>query len=496
MEQPMRWRELIRALETQESGGAGDPEIADVCYDSRRAARGALFVAIPGVKAHGDTFIADAVTRGASAVVSEHAQPGCAVPWARVRDPRSALGLLGRTLWADGFEPRMMVGVTGTNGKTTTAMLLHALTVQRFGARAAWLFGTVTYEFDGKTWDASRTTPESVDIFRMVGQAAARPSSIVMEVSSHSLELQRVAGLFYDVGVFTNLTQDHLDFHPTMEAYYAAKRRLFREHLNAGGCAVVNVDDPWGRRLAGELPGVRVLTYGKAQDASVRMSAWTCSWDGVRLALAGAGGTWEIGSRLTGPFNLYNVTSFCAAAYALGFGPAQMQDALDAVRTVPGRLERVPIDAPFTAVVDYAHTPDALEKVLAAARELTTGRLITVFGCGGDRDRTKRPLMAAAVAKGCDEAVVTSDNPRSEQPQAIIDEILAGMPSGFKHAVDVDRSEAIARALRGARENDCVVVAGKGHETYQEVNGVKHPFDDREKVKELWTAIAKERAHG
>jgi UDP-N-acetylmuramoyl-L-alanyl-D-glutamate--2,6-diaminopimelate ligase len=327
-------------------------------------------------------------------------------------------------------------------------------------------------------------------MFRMIGSASQMPEALVMEVSSHALELRRVAGLSYDVGVFTNLTQDHLDFHKTMEAYFAAKRRLFERHMKSGAAAVVNVDDPWGRLLRDQLSGVRMMSYGKADDADVRIVSWNCTWDGIRMQLRTPQGPVELRSRLCGPFNLYNIAAFCAGALAMGVSVVEIQEALDDVRAVPGRLERLPLDrANFSVAVDYAHTPDALEKVLAAAREITSGRLLCVFGCGGDRDRTKRPRMADAVARGCDEAVVTSDNPRSESPDSIIDEIVGGMPLDFPFHVEVDRAAAIRKALAMAQPGDCVIIAGKGHETYQEIKGVRHPFDDKEVTQKQWLEL-------
>ncbi|MBD3243835.1 MAG: UDP-N-acetylmuramoyl-L-alanyl-D-glutamate--2,6-diaminopimelate ligase [Chitinivibrionales bacterium] len=476
----MKWRELIETVDVVREGGSGNPDIADVTLDSRGNVENMVFVAVPGTKVDGDHYVPQAIAAGAGAVVSHRPHTESAVPWAQVQNPRRTVGLLSKKIWADGFQPKVTIGITGTNGKSTTAELFHDLAARRYGADAAWLFGTVAYKFDASQTDAAHTTPESADVFRLIGKARTKPDALVMEVSSHALQLDRVAGLSFDVGVFTNLTQDHFEFHRTIEAYFAAKRKLFLEYLNEQGHAVVNVDDPWGRILRDELKDVRLVTYGCADDADVRIAQWHTGWDGSRLTLAFGDGSHSFTSGLVGSFNRYNLAAFCAGAHVLGYTPDEMQATLDNVRTVAGRMDRVPLDAGFAVVVDYAHTPDALEKVLTTSRELTKGRLITVFGCGGDRDRSKRPLMAEAVARHSDEAVVTSDNPRSESPVAIIDEVIAGMPLDFPYTVAVERESAIRKALEIAQEGDCVVIAGKGHETYQEIDGVKHPFDDKE----------------
>ncbi len=476
----MKWRELLETIQVLREGGSGDPDIADVAFDSRGNVENMVFVAVPGVKSDGDRYVTQAVDAGAGAVVSYRPHPECAVPWAQVENPRRAVGMLSRRIWADKFRPKVTIGITGTNGKSTTAELFHDLTVRRYGAEAAWLFGTVAYKYDAGQSDATRTTPESADVFRLIGKANTKPDAIVMEVSSHALQLDRVAGLSYDVGIFTNLTQDHFEFHHTIEAYFAAKRKLFLEYLNEKGHAVVNVDDPWGRILRDELDDVRLVTYGCAEDADVRIAQWRTGWEGSRLTLAFGDTMHSFSSGLVGSFNRYNLAAFCAGAHVLGYTPDEMQTTLNNVRTVVGRMDTVPLDAGFTVVVDYAHTPDALEKVLATSRELTRGRLIAVFGCGGDRDRSKRSLMAEAVARHADEAIVTSDNPRSESPVAIIDEVVEGIPLDFPYSVAVERENAIRKALEMAQKDDCIVIAGKGHETYQEIDGVKHPFDDRE----------------
>ena len=485
----MKFSELLNVsgMNVIDRGGAGDPAVSDIVYDSRRVKPGAVYVAISGMKVHGDTFIEQAIKDGAVAVISENSQDGAAVPWAAVTEVRTAAGALGRVLW--GIDPvdLITVGVTGTNGKTTTAYLFKNLFDRLLGEERSWMFGTVENRLGVKTVNASHTTPESVDIFRYISEAQVKPKGLSMEVSSHSLTLKRIAGMEFDIVVWTNLTQDHLDFHKTMDEYYAAKKALFVEYLKSGGCGVINVDDEYGRRLCGELKSTkRLLTYGRSGDADVRIVGWKCDWNGTSVSIAYKGSELKFTSALRGFFNVYNMAAMIGGALALNINPQTVADALTSASIVPGRMDVVEIGAPFTVVVDYAHTPDALVNVLKTAADLTQGRLICLFGCGGDRDKAKRPLMAKAVAENCDQAVITSDNPRTEKPQAIIDDILRGMPLDVPHQVIADRREAIRWALGGARAGDCVVIAGKGHETYQEICGVRHHFDDREEAVQLY----------
>jgi UDP-N-acetylmuramoyl-L-alanyl-D-glutamate--2,6-diaminopimelate ligase len=398
-------------------------------------------------------------------------------------------------LWHFGGAKTIVAGVTGTNGKTTVAHLFEGLFAAVFPPEKVWMFGTIDFHLGNRRVEATHTTPEALDIFRYFGAAPQPPAAIVMEVSSHSLALERIGGLVCDFAVFTNLTQDHLDFHGDMEAYYQAKRRLFTDYLKAGGHAVINIDDAFGQRLICECPGKRV-TYGRAETADVRIASWHCDWNGCRLQTYIGGEAAVFTSKLRGFFNVYNCAALIAGGIAAGYDRAIIQTALDRVPAVNGRMERVAPQLPFTVVVDYAHTPDALDNVLRTSRDLTRGRLLCVFGCGGDRDRTKRPLMGAAVAALCDEAWVTSDNPRTEDPRRIIEEIVGGIPLDFPFRILPDRREAITAALRGCRAGDCLVIAGKGHETYQDVAGVKNHFDDREVVAEVAAALlGKEGGH-
>jgi UDP-N-acetylmuramoyl-L-alanyl-D-glutamate--2,6-diaminopimelate ligase len=491
----MNWNELTEGIEIVERGGGDNLAVSDVTYDSRQVTAGAVYVAIPGRRTHGDSFIAEAVRRGASAIVSENARPECGVSWIRVSEPRKTAGLLAAKLWNIRWDAMITVGITGTNGKTTVAHLFHHLFSVEWGAGLSWMLGTITYSLGTRSLPSHHTTPESCDIFRFIGQARPGPRSLTMEVSSHALALDRIEGFFYDIALFTNLTQDHLDFHVSMEDYYQAKKKLFTSHIKSGGAAVINTDDPWEMRLSTELGSVNCVTFGKNNQASVQITGAECSWGKTEVEIREKGSTEKFQSSLNGLFNVYNLVALWAGARALGRTSGEIRDIIRTAPPVCGRMQRVDIPAEYTMVVDYAHTPDALEKVLAAARPLTEGRLICVFGCGGDRDRTKRPLMAGAVAENADEAVVTSDNPRSEEPMSIIREITAGMPMDFPHHVEADRRSAIFKAMKLARRGDCIVVAGKGHENYQEVKGVRHPFDDAEVISELGTEMKRNAAH-
>ncbi|MDR2591268.1 MAG: UDP-N-acetylmuramoyl-L-alanyl-D-glutamate--2,6-diaminopimelate ligase [Chitinispirillales bacterium] len=481
----MKFRELLNVsgINVTADGGSGDPVISDIAYDSRNVKPGSLYVAVPGTKVHGDTFIESAIKNGAAAVVSENGQDQLSTPWAKVSDVRVALGKLGIARWGIDMERLTMVGVTGTNGKTTTVSLFKNLFDRVYGKECSWLFGTIANVLGNDTVGASHTTPEAVDIFRLINNAKVKPESLVMEVSSHALALKRVAGIKFNVSVWTNLTQDHLDFHKSMEEYYAAKKRLFVDcdYIKRDWCGVINVDDEYGQKLYSELKSANMMTYGygRSDNADVKITGWKCDWGGTSVDIEFRDKKFAFTSPLRGFFNVYNMTAMITGAFALGIDVKVIKEALSSMPIVSGRMDIVDIDAPFTVVVDYAHTPDALVNVLKTCEELTTGRVICVFGCGGDRDKTKRPLMAKAVAENSDHAVVTSDNPRSEEPEAIINDILKGMPQGFSYKVMADRREAIKIALSEAKENDCVVIAGKGHENYQEVKGVKNEFDDR-----------------
>jgi UDP-N-acetylmuramoyl-L-alanyl-D-glutamate--2,6-diaminopimelate ligase len=488
----MELGELLRAAGVAaEVRGDSSVEIRDLAYDSRRVAGGTLFFCFPGERTDGHDFAATAIELGAVAVVVERALD-LDVPQAQVEDARAAMAPIAATFNGDPTSELAVVGITGTNGKTTTAFLVRHL-LEAAGKRCG-LLGTVQRVVGGQVEEVERTTPEAIDLQRTFDRMLeAGDEYCAMEVSSHALVLHRADAIDFAVKVFTNLSQDHLDFHADMEDYFAAKRLLFSGEGGApiieleGGISVVNLDDPYGRRLAEELScgeGGDCITYsaaGGAADLSARDVAFDAS--GSRFICRLPEGVLDVEIPLPGDFNVANALAALAVAHALGLDLEHASKALASADQVPGRFQSIDEGQPFAVIVDYAHTPDSMENVLAAARRLTRGRLITVFGAGGDRDREKRPVMGRAGAELSDVAVVTSDNPRSEDPAAIIDQIQAGIPADAPSQVVVeqDRRAAIALALGRAGEGDTVVIAGKGHEQGQEfAEGRKVPFDDRD----------------
>ena len=442
-------------------------EIGGLSYDNRAVEPGTLFFCVPGFTRDGHDFAPDAVARGAAALVV--ARPvDAGVPEVQVADVRAAMATAAARFYGDPTATLPVVGVTGTNGKTTTAFLVRAL-LEAAGRRCG-LLGTVTSVIAGEERPTVRTTPEAIDlqrIFREMLDGGDR--ACAMEISSHALELRRADGIHVAAAVFTNLTQDHLDFHPTMEDYFQAKRQLFASPLTK--TRVTNVDDPYGRRLAEEFPDA--VTFAIDRPAAYRAVDVESGFAGSDCRFETPDGTFDVRVPLPGRFNIANALGAWAAVRALGVD----LEALPESARVPGRFEPVDEGQPFAVLVDYAHTPDSLENVLRAARELATGRVIAVFGAGGDRDRGKRPLMGEIGARLADVALVTSDNPRSEDPEAIIAEILAGAGREVEH--DADRRRSIHRAVALAEPGDVVVIAGKGHEQGQEFEGGrKEPFDD------------------
>jgi UDP-N-acetylmuramoyl-L-alanyl-D-glutamate--2,6-diaminopimelate ligase len=451
--------------------GAPEVEISALAYSSNGVTAGALFFCVPGFTSDGHDFAPEAVKRGAAALVTER-KLDLGVPEVVVDDVRAAMGPAAARFFGDPTTKLDVVGITGTNGKTTTAFLVRHLL--EAAGRQTGLLGTVKRVVGGVEEDVERTTPEAIDLqatFKRMLDAGDR--AVAMEVSSHALELGRVSGIRFACRVFTNLTQDHLDFHETMEAYFAAKRRLFEE---PGPTSVVNVDDEYGRRIAAEVDAV---TFGIERDADYRAREIDFDFAGSRFTLETPDGTIEVESPLPGTFNVLNVVGAIAAVRSLGVEEVS----LDGFERVPGRFEPVDEGQDFGVLVDYAHTPDSLENVLRTARELTRGRLHVVFGAGGDRDPTKRPLMGRAARELADRVLVTSDNPRSEEPEAIIDQVMEG--AGPDAERDADRRRAIGRAIADAEPGDVVVIAGKGHEQGQEFeHGRKEPFDDRTVARE------------
>jgi UDP-N-acetylmuramoyl-L-alanyl-D-glutamate--2,6-diaminopimelate ligase len=472
--------------------GDGSATVTAVTHDSRRAGPGTVFVAIRGLATDGNLFVEAARKKGALAIASEApAQPGG--PWLQVEDAREALAVLAAAAQGDPARALTLVGVTGTNGKTTTTHLLDA--ALRAAGHKVGLVGTIQYRVGDRLAEAARTTPEASDLqelFREMVDAGC--DHAVMEVSSHSLALKRVHGLAFRVAVFTNLTRDHLDFHGDMDAYFAAKRVLFDTLLREDGHAIVNAADDRAAALRASARGT-VWTFGIGEDSSADVSAHdvSLSLGGTRFRARTPVGELVVESPLLGRFNVENLLGALGAALALGLPPAAVLRGLQSVTGVPGRLERVAAGQDFTVIVDYAHTDDALKNLLETVRELRPRRIITVFGCGGDRDRTKRPLMGAVASRSSDVVIVTSDNPRSEPPESIVEEIVRGMNGGrgAERHVIVDRKEAIARALELAGSGDAVVIAGKGHETYQALRDRTVPFDDRQVARDLLSRLAR-----
>lgn len=476
----------------------GDPalagtEIKDLAYSSRDAGVGSLFFCVKGFTSDGHEYAADAVERGAAALVCEHPL-GLGVPEHVVDNARSAMPRIGRRFFDDPSRDLDLIGITGTNGKTTVAYLVRQLL--EAAGRPCGLIGTVEWIVAGQNLPAERTTPEAVDLLRSLrAMIDGGEHSCAMEVSSHALELGRVDGVAFAAAVFTNLTQDHLDFHETLEAYFLAKRRLFESHP---GVSVVNIDDEYGARLASEFETVTFSALG-AHGADLRARDIAFDAGGTRFTLVTGGGReLPVSIRLPGAYNVSNALAALATAVSLGVPLEPAVAGLANATGAPGRFQLIHSGQNFTVIVDYAHTPDSLQNVLNAANGLPHARLITVFGAGGDRDRAKRPLMGVAAASGSDLVYVTSDNPRSEDPVAILEEILAGARpaaarSGARIEAEVDRRTAIERAIAAAEPGDIVVIAGKGHEQGQEfADGRKIPFDDvtvaREALEQLGVA--------
>jgi len=485
----MTLAELVSGIPVEESGTDLHAEVTGLTVDSRRVEPGFVFVAIEGKSTDGHRYIEEATKRGAVGVVSERTRPKkSTVAWIRVDDARRAAGRLSARLAGNPSQHLRLVGVTGTNGKSTTAFLLDGV-FQKLAPPSA-LMGTIVHRAGSKSEPARYTTPESPEIQTFLRAAVEQGCRFgVLEVSSHGLALGRLEGTDFECAVFTNLSRDHLDFHHDMEDYFAAKQRLFTSHLQASGTAVLGVDDSYGRRLAETLEGA-VVTYGFAEDAALRLETVDASFDGLVLRFQEAGITRDARSPLVGKHNALNFLAAYGAARALGFAPDDVLGTLELLSTVPGRYEKIEAGQPFHVVVDYAHTDDALRNILEATRSLPHGRILTVFGCGGDRDRSKRPLMGAVAARLSDFVVLTSDNPRSEDPLAIINEIELGTKGPRCQAevrVEPDRRKAIKVALSMSEPGDVVLVAGKGHEPYQLIGDRKIAFDDREVVREILT---------
>lgn len=479
--------ELAQILEAEFTGDGG-LEVDSVTHSAALCTPGSLFVAIKGFKADGNDYIQEAIRNGAVGVISEKVRPeGCNVAWLRVADARRALASVAAEIYNHPSRDLSLVGVTGTNGKTTTVYLLDSIFRIAYGRSA--MLTTICTRIGEEVAESERTTPEAPDIQRLLRRAVDRGcTAAAMEVSSHAIDLHRADALEFSSVVFTNLTQDHLDYHGTMEAYYKVKRRLFDGTLHTTkATAAINIDCPYGRQLVREA-ACPVLTYG-LETGEVRALRYDLSIDGLAIEAVVPGTEFSLRSRMVGRPHVYNILAAVASAFSLGISVDQIVAGVEALKCVPGRFDRVPFDGDFAVVVDYAHTDDALTNVLATAREVATGRVICLFGCGGDRDPLKRPKMGEAAARGSDLVILTSDNPRTEDPEQILDQAEVGLKRiGTPYRRVTDRREAIGLAVSLARSGDIVVLAGKGHENYQLINGQKFHFDDKEVAAEALVA--------
>ena len=497
----MKLAELLSGLRIELPAAAKATEITGLTHDSRRASKGDLFVAVPGEKVDGAQFAEEAVARGASAVIAE--QPlTLACPSIRVESARKALALIAANFYKRPVEALNLLAVTGTNGKTTTAYLLESICAA--GGASCGLIGTIQYKFAGRALSSTHTTPDPIELHRLLREMVeAGVDTAVMEVSSHALAQDRVYGLTFRAAAFTNLSRDHLDYHKDVEDYFQAKRKLFLENLSAGGVAVVNGDDTYCNRIYTELRGMKRMAWKFSRQANAEISAVNAEFTlaGIRATLKTPAGDIPVKSQLVGTHNLENILAAAGVGLSAGFSRRDVQDGIERLQGVPGRMERID-DRGVVVLVDYAHTDDALRRALESVRSVSKGRLILVFGCGGDRDRGKRPLMGAAAAEGSDVAVITSDNPRSEDPDEIIAQIAVGLErAGFRriaqgkaragekgYLVEADRREAMALAASLAKPGDVILIAGKGHEAFQQVDGESHPFDDRQQAAEALKA--------
>jgi UDP-N-acetylmuramoyl-L-alanyl-D-glutamate--2,6-diaminopimelate ligase len=455
-------------------------EIKKISFDSRKVATGHLFIAVKGYQSDGHRFLKQAEEQGAVAAVVQHKNVLSKIPQIVVKDSRQMMGLLARNFYSREIEQLDLIGITGTNGKTTTSYLVQSV-LQEAGISCG-LVGTIHYIIGQDKINAWNTTPEAVDLYEMMSQMQKFGNKVcALEVSSHALALKRVAGLQFKAAVFTNLSRDHMDFHMDMENYFKDKEKLF-DQLAASGTAIINNDDEYAKRLKEKHE--KAITFGTNNQALVYATEWNVSRYGTHLFAQTPQGKVEINSNLVGDFNVYNLLTALSVGLAMDIPLPVIKQGLENVKSVPGRLEAYPLTNHSLALIDYAHTPDALEKALTASRKITTNRLRVVFGCGGDRDRGKRPQMGRIAQKLADVVYVTDDNPRTENRKKIIDDILQGMRKSNTINVVYDRREAIRQAVQEANKGDVVLVAGKGHENYQILGTVKYDFDEAAIIRE------------
>ena len=502
----MKLRELLAGAQAALPPEAAEAEISSLAYSSAKVTSGAAFFAIRGEKTDGNLYAFDAISRGASAVISEMPRPWNAawaelfsragkdsaarairedILWIQVAEIRKSLAIASANFYGNPAESLDLVGITGTNGKTTTSFLVDS--ILRAAGRTTGLFGTIQYRTPRAAVDATATTPESLELQKFLADVRdAGGNTATMEASSHALAMDRLWGLHFRAAIFTNLTRDHLDYHKTFEEYFAAKRKLF-SGLGRGPAefGIVNTDDPYGKQL--KNVATQTYTYGLTNGAEITTRNYELTFKGLKFTAQTPAGKIDIESPLVGKINVYNILAAIGAGLALGFSREEISQGIAALRSVPGRFERVDAGQPYLVIVDYAHTDDALKNLLATARDLSaTARIITLFGCGGDRDRAKRPLMGEAAGRASNFVVLTSDNPRSEDPRFIINDALVGLQrTRTPYKIEVDRERAIEAALDEARPGDIVLLAGKGHETYQVLKDRSLDFDDRAVARRL-----------
>ena len=500
----MKLKDLIRGIEVQAFKGEPEIEVYRICYDSRKARKGDLFVCISGSKNDGHNYIQQARDRGVVAfLVSREVSVEAKEAVVVVSEPRLVMGKLASRLAGEPSERMEVIGITGTNGKTTVSYLIES--ISKAEGKECGVIGTINYRWKGNQVIASNTTPESVEIIELLKQMAnSGVKRVAMEVSSHALDQKRVSGIRFRAGIFTNLSWEHMDYHKDMEDYFQAKTKLFSEVLAgkwlSGGMdfepiSVINLDDEYGRRLFEKAVGRKISYAINNPKAHYQAKIIEASWEGLKLRVHSPKGEFQVESALLGKINAYNILSASSLLLELGATPEKVMEGVARLKQVPGRMERIENDKGFLVLVDYAHTPDALENALGIVQELKKNRLILVFGCGGDRDRAKRPRMGEIGAREADLVIITSDNPRSEEPIKIIEEIEEGVKKvGIKkfsrilgkekgYLIEPNRSKAIGLALESGEKGDCVLIAGKGHEDYQIIGSEKIHFDDREQVR-------------
>ncbi len=455
-------------------------DVAGIEYDSRKIKKGDLFAAVRGFKTDGHDYLEMAAKAGAVCAVVDEVNKSIKLPQIIVKDSRKAMAQIAANFYGPEAGSLTLCGITGTNGKTTTSFLLRSI-LEEAGLNCG-IIGTICYSYGSKEVPAWNTTPEAPEISKILYELAVQDhKACVLEVSSHALSLNRVDGLNFDAAVFTNISHDHLDFHETEEKYYKAKKHLF-SLLKKDGTAAINFDDPFGRKLVKEISNP-VITFGNSKEAMVRTVEKEVSITGIKLTILTGQGEILINSGLTGEYNIENILAAVSAGLALNISPEKIASGINKVKRVPGRLETYPLIGNKMVIIDYAHTPDALEKALHSLKKITSGRLVVVFGAGGDRDKGKRPLMGKAAEKYGDRVIVTSDNPRTEDPDEIIKDITAGMSSPGKYEIIADRRAAIEHSIQTAENGDVILISGKGHETYQDVQGKKYEFNELEIVK-------------